>query len=139
MKYKTSSVQSIVVLLVLFFVFFILKTQFPEKFSSLKFTSGMGVSSFNISNRWHYQFQYFDGSVNGSFTANSDHAKLIYSSMIEDGTIIYQLSSIGDSHFVTLPVSNTIDTLTGVFEKGEKYEIRATGTKAKGQFDFRME
>ena len=139
MKYKPSGMQSILVLLVVCFVFFMLKTQFPGKFGYLKPTVRLGASSYNISNRWHYEFLYLDGSVQGSFTAKSDHAILFYSSDIENGTIVYQLSSRSDNHFVTLPVSNSIDSITGVFEKGENYQIRAIATKAKGQFDFVMQ
>ena len=139
MKYKSSITQSIIVLIVLFFVFFMLKTQCPERFGSLKPTSRLGASSYNISNGWHYKFQYMDGTVQGYFTAKSDHAKLIYSSNIEEGTIIYQLGKSSDTHFVTLPVSNSVDSVAGVFEKGEQYEIRAIASQAKGQFDFRME
>ena len=119
---------------------FILKTHFPEKYSSyLKFTTSQGATSRNFSNRWQYKFHYLDGSVQGWFTAKNDHAKLIYSSNIENGTIVYRLYRRSDSLIYTLPVTNTIDTLLGVFEKGEKYEIRATATNAKGNFDFRME
>ena len=139
MKYKPSTIQSIVALLMIFFVIIILKIQSPEKYSNLKFTTRLGATSYNSSNRWHYKFHYMDGSVQGSFTAKSDHAKLIYSSNIEEGSIVFQLYEGSDSHFVTLPVSNSIDSLSGVFEKGEKYEIRAIATKAKGNFDFRME
>jgi len=139
MKYKPSNTQSIIVLLMIFFAIFILKTQFPEKYGFLKFTTRLGANTYNTSNRWHYKFHYLDGSVQGSFIAKNDHAKLIYSSNIEEGTIVYQLYEGSDSHFVTLPVSNSIDSLTGVFEKGEKYEIRAIATNAKGYFDFVME
>jgi hypothetical protein len=139
MKYKPSNMQSLIVLLVILFVLIIHKTQSPEKYSQSKFTTGLGAFSTNASNKWHYEFMYLNGTVQGSFTARNDHAKLFYSSNIEEGTIIYQLYEGSDTHFVTLPVSNSIDSLTGVFEKGERYEIRAIATNAKGQFDFWME
>ncbi len=139
MKYKPSNTQSIVLLLIVFSVIFILKTQSPEKYSNLKFTTRLGATSYNLLNKWHYKFNYLDGSVQGSFTAKNDHAKLLYSSNIEEGTIVFHLYEGSDSHFITLPVSNSIDSLTGVFEKGERYEIRAIATNAKGDFDFIME
>jgi hypothetical protein len=140
MKYKLSTVPSIIVLLIVFSVMLILKTQFPEKYPNLlKFNTGLGVTSRNFSNRWQYKFHYLDGTVQGWFTAENDHAKLIYSSNIEKGTIVYRLFGRSDSLIFTLPVSNTADTLMGVFEKGDKYEIRATAKNAKGDFDFRME
>lgn len=139
MKYKPSNLQSIIVLLMVFFVIFILKTQSPEKYSYLKFTTRLGVYTYNTSNRWHYKFHYLDGSVQGWFTAKNDNAKLIYSSNIENGTIVYKLYDRSHNHIFTFPVGNTIDSLMGVFEKGEKYEIRAIATNAKGYFDFTME
>lgn len=93
----------------------------------------------NIANRWHYKFQYLHGSVQGTFIANNDHTKLIYSSNIEEGTVVYHLYEGSDTHFVTLPIDNSVDSLTGIFKNGEKYEIRAIATNAKGAFDFRME
>jgi hypothetical protein len=140
MKYKLSTVPSIIVLLIIFSVMLILKTQFPEKYpNSLKFTTSLGATSRNFSNRWQYKFHYLDGSVQGWFTAENDHAKLIFSSNVEDGTIVYKLYGRSNSLIFTFPDSNTADTLKGIFEKGEKYEIRATATNAKGEFDFRME
>lgn len=139
MKYKPSITQSIVVLIIVFSAIFILKTRFPEKYSHSKFTTRLGSFTINASNKWHYEFQYLNGSVEGTFFAKNDHAKLFYSSNIEEGTIVYQLYEGSDSHFITLPVSNSIDSLTGVFEKGERYEIRAIATNAKGYFDFVME
>ena len=139
MKYKPSNTQSIVVLLIVISVIFILKTQSPEKYSNLKFTTRLGATSYNLLNKWHYKFHYLDGSVQGSFFAKNDHAKLLYSSNIEEGTIIFHLYEGSDTHFITLQVSNSIDSLTGVFEKGERYEIRAIATNAKGSFDFTME
>jgi hypothetical protein len=140
MKYKLSTVPAIITILVVLFVIYIHKTNFPEKHSNYSIsTTREGAISVNMANRWQYKFDYLNGCVQGSFIAKNDHAKLIYSSNIEEGTIIYHLYEGSDSHFVTLPVSSSVDSLTGVFEKGERYEIRAIASKAKGSFDFMME
>jgi len=140
MKKKYSIVPSIALIIVLLFVIYIHKTYFPGKHSSYSnFTTRLGATSSNFSNTWHYEFQYLDGSVQGFFTAKNDHSKLIYSSNIEEGTIAYHLYEGSDNHFVNLPVGNSFDSLTGVFEKGRNYEIRAIASKAKGSFDFKME
>jgi hypothetical protein len=68
-------------------VIFIFKTHSPEKYSNLKFTTRLGAITYNASNKWHYEFRYLNGCVQGSFTAKNDHAKLLYSSNIEEGTI----------------------------------------------------
>ena len=66
MKYKASTNQSIIVLLIIFSVMFVLKTQFPGKYPNLlNFTTRVGAISSNVSNRWQYKFQYLDGSVKG--------------------------------------------------------------------------
>ncbi|MGV8096407.1 MAG: hypothetical protein AB2L24_31510 [Mangrovibacterium sp.] len=140
MKYKLSNKPLILGIIMIFFLVFIFKTQFPEKYSKyLSFTIRVGVKTYNISNKWHYKFHYLDGKVQGRFTAKNDNAKLIYSSNVENGSIIFQLYDRADSLIITFPASNTIDTLMNIFEKGEKYKIRATATNAKGRFDFKME
>lgn len=114
--------------------------QLPEKYSKyFNFTTHIGTTTYNISNCWIYKFHYLNGGVQGQFSAETDNAKLIYSSNIERGTITFQLYNNADSLIATFPASNVVDTLMGIFEKGEKYEIRATATDAKGRFDFRME
>ena len=139
MKKKYSIGTSIILIIVMLLVIYIHKTYFPQKNASYSIsTTREGARSINMANSWQYKFDYLNGCVQGSFIANSDHTKLIYSSNIEEGTIVYQLCEGSDSHFVILPVSNAIDSLTGVFEKGKKYEIRAIATNAKGSFDFRM-
>jgi len=40
---------------------------------------------------------------------------------------------------MTFPANNTTDTITGIFNKGERYIISATVSKAKGRFEFKME
>lgn len=75
----------------------------------------------------------------GLFTAKDDDAKLIYSSDLEDGAIVFQLYNRSDSLLMTFPASNTVDTLEGIFEKGQRYRVSATVTKANGSFDFKME
>ncbi len=140
MKYKLSNKPLILGMIMIFFLVFIFKNQFPEKYSKyLSFTTRIGVNTHNISNKWHYKFHSLDGRVQGRFTAKNDSAKLIYSSNIENGSIVFQLYDHADSLIATFPASSTIDTLIGIFEKGEKYKIRATATNAKGRFDFKME
>ena len=124
---------------VLILIFF-LGNQLPDKYSKyLKFTTKVGASSYNISNKWHYKFNYLDGKVNGRFTAKNENAKLIYSGNIEEGTIVFILYNRADSIINTFPVSNITDTLVGFFQKGGKYKIQAIATKAKGRFDFKLE
>lgn len=127
-------------MIIIFFLVFIFKTQLPEKYSKyLSFTTRVGAETYNISNKWHYKFHYLDGKVQGRFTAENDNVKLIYSGNIESGSIVFQLYNHEDSLIATFPASSTSDTLMGIFEKGEKFKIRATATNAKGRFDFKME
>ncbi len=139
MKVKASNTQSLIVLSIILLVIIILKIHSPEKYSFLKFTTGQGATSLNFSNRWQYKFHYLDGCVTGAFTAKNDHSKIIYSSNIEEGTIVYNLYDRSNNLIYTFPVDNTIDSLKGVFEKGERYEVRATAKNAKGNFDFTMQ
>lgn len=80
-----------------------------------------------------------NGSTQGWFTAKNDSTKLIYSSNIKEETVVSQLYNREHSLIASLPKRNNIDTLWGVFEKGEKYKIHAIAKKAKGNFDFKME
>ena len=100
---------------------------------------GIGISSKNISNQWVYNFRYLDGRVNGIFTAKNDNARLIHSSNLENGTIVFQLYNSKNNLLMTFPANNTTDTITGIFNKGERYIISATVSKAKGRFEFKME
>jgi hypothetical protein len=99
---------------------------------------GIRFSSNNISNQWNCKFYYLNGVIQGRFTANED-TLLIYSSNLKKGSIVFQLFNSKDSLLVAFPANNTTDTIRGVFGKGEKYQVHAIATKAKGRFDFKME
>jgi hypothetical protein len=132
--------QSLILLLVIFAVFFVLKVLNPEKFSKYPhFTTRIGATSINSLHEWHSSFTYLDGSVQGWITARSGQTKLILSSYMEEGKIVYKLYDHTGTLQYSFPVGQPTDTLTGAFESGERYEIRATATQAKGSFDFRME
>jgi hypothetical protein len=117
-----------------------LKYKPSEKHSgSSIFTSRVGAITSNYANRWKYSFSYLDGSVQGRFTANSDHARLIYNSNIEEGTIEFRVYDNSNTLVYTFPIGLTTDTLMDAFENGRKYVVRANAIKAKGNFDFSME
>jgi hypothetical protein len=99
--------------------------------------AGIGTSSSNTKNEWHYKFHYLQGSVQGHFTAKDDNAQLIYSSEIEKGTLRFELYNAADSLLAAFPANNTTDTING-FVKGEKYRVKAIVEKAKGRFDMEM-
>jgi len=107
--------------------------------SKLQGHVGTGLSSSNISNKWHCKFSYLDGGVQGRFTAKRDSAQLIHSSNLENGTIVFYLYNNKNTLLITFPVNNTTDTIKGIFHKGERYKVSASVTKAKGRFDFKME
>ena len=75
---------------------------------------GIGVSSYNHSNKWHYKFHYLDGGVQGRLTAKNDEAQLIRSSSIEDGTVDFQLYNSKNSLLVSFSANNTTDTIKGI-------------------------
>jgi len=100
---------------------------------------GTGLSRSNISNQWRCKFSYLDGGVQGRFTAKRDSAQLIYSSNLENGTIVFYLYNNKNTLLATFPANNTTDTIKGIFQKGERYKVSASVTKAKGRFDLRME
>jgi hypothetical protein len=102
-------------------------------------TTRLGAASYNFPNRWHYKFRYMDGGVQGSLTAKSDAARLIYSGNIEEGAIHYRLYDSSGTLIFTFPEENPPDTLSGLFRKGAQYTVRATATRARGEFEFRME
>ncbi len=140
MKYKPAPLQSFIGLAVIFSVLFMLKKCDQEgNPETLNFTTRMGASSTNLANRWHYKFGYMNGGVQGSFTARSDAARLVYSGNIEEGTILFQVYGPSDTQIFTFPEQNALDTLAGVFRSGQRYTVRATATGAKGEFEFRME
>lgn len=95
--------------------------------------------SYNIANRWFYKFNYLNGEAQGKLTAKKDDARLILSSNLEEGTIIFNLYDSRDSLLVAFPANNTkTDTIKYVFNKGERYKIHAIAANAKGYFKFRM-
>ena len=100
---------------------------------------GIKFSSNNLSNQWDCKFYYLDGGIKGNFTAKKDDAQLVYSSAIENGTVDFQLYNSKDSLLVIIPTNNNADTISGIFEKGQQYKVRATAKQAKGRFNFKME
>jgi hypothetical protein len=126
------------IFVVLLSIFLFRNLLFPGKFSK-HLNIARGVSSSNASNEWHYRFLYLDGTVQGKFTAMNDNTKLIYSSNIDSGNIVFQLYNSEDALITSVQANNRIDTLKSIFKKGGKYKIRASATKAKGHFDFKME
>ena len=100
---------------------------------------GTGLSRRNISNQWRCKFSYLDGGVQGRFTAKRDSAQLIYSSNLENGKIVFYLYNNKNTLLATFPANDTTDTIKGIFNKGERYKVSASVTKAKGRFDFKME
>lgn len=140
MKYKLPPLPTLILLLVVFAGIFVDHCRHPEKkFKFTHFTTGIGKKSTNTSNQWHCSFTYLDGSVQGWVTARSDQSRLILSSNLEEGKVVYQLYDHAGSLHYSFPVGQPTDTLAGAFESGERYEIRSTATQAKGSFDFRME
>jgi len=140
MKYKPGPIQSLIGIAVIFSILFMLKKCDPEgNTETLNFTTRAGAVSTNLANRWHYKFGYLDGGVQGSFTAKSDAARLVYSGNIEEGTILYRVYDSSNNLLFTFPEQNALDTLSGVFKGGGRYTVRATATGAKGEFEFRME
>ena len=132
--------QSLILLLVIFAVFFVLKALNPEKFSKYPhFTTRIGATSFNSLHEWQCSFAYLDGSVQGWITAGKGQTRLILSSNMEEGKISYKLYDHTGTLQYSFPVGQPTDTLTGAFESGASYEIRATATQARGNFDFKME
>jgi hypothetical protein len=121
--------------LLILFIIILFSSRLPGKYFTLK----IGASSYNYSNKWHYRFHYLNGTVIGRFSATNDTAKLIYSGNIESGKMVFRLYDRAEGFFCTIPVSNTSDTLKGKFKKGGNYTIRATATKSRGSFDFKME
>ena len=101
--------------------------------------TAIGLSRYNISNQWRCEFRYLSGGIQGGFTAKSDNAQLIHSSNIENGTVVFQLYNGKGNILSSFSAKNTTDTINGVFEKGERYRVRAIATEAKGRFDFKME
>ena len=112
---------------------------------SLKLTFGygsrqaIGFSNYNISNQWNCKFHYLNGGIQGGFTAKNENAQLIHSSNIENGTVVFQLYNSKGNLLSSFFANNTTDTIKDVFEKGERYSVRATAAKAKGHFDFKLE
>ena len=98
-----------------------------------------GFSYINISNQWNCKFRYLDDGVQGWFTAKSDSARLIYSSNLENGTIVFCLYDNKNTLLAIFPTNNMTDTIKGIFHKGERYKVNATVKKAKGHFNFKME
>jgi len=97
------------------------------------------MTRINFSNQWRCKFRYLNGGIQGGFTAKNDNTRLIHSSNIENGTVVFQLYNSKGNLLSSFSANNTTDTIKGVFEKGERYRVRATATKAKGRFDFKME
>jgi len=99
----------------------------------------IGLSRYNISNQWRCKFHYMNGVIQGNFTAKNENAQLIHSSNIENGTVVFQLYNSKGNLLSSFSANNTTDTIKGVFEKGERYRVLATVTKAKGRFNFKLE
>jgi len=139
-KIKIAPLPSLIGLVVIFSVLFMLKRCDPEgNPETLNFTTRAGASSANLANRWHYKFGFMNGGVQGSFTARSDAARLVYSGNIEEGSILFQLYGPSDTLIFTFPEQTGLDTLAGVFRNGQRYTVRATAKGARGEFEFRME
>jgi hypothetical protein len=133
-KLRLSNMPLNIAFVIILLVLILSGSRLPGKYFTIK----IGATSHNFSNKWHYKFYYLDGTVIGRFSAINDTAKLIYSGNIESGKIVFHLFG-ADGLVCIIPVRNTSDTLKDKFKKGGNYTIRATATKSRGSFDFKME
>lgn len=122
---------TIIGIVILFIVF--------NRQSKKTITTKRGSLSYNFSNKWNYKFRYLDGVVVGRFKAKNDTTRLIYSSKLEEGEIVFRLYNQADSLLLCFNTDSSSDTITGIFEMGKRYKINANAQKAKGQFNFKME
>ncbi|MDR2036324.1 MAG: hypothetical protein LBQ60_00215 [Bacteroidales bacterium] len=106
-----------------------------ETTNSTKVKNGF---SYNIGNKWHYEFSYLEGKVNGSFAAKNSDTRLIYSSLLEKGNIRFELYDAKNTLITSFQAKNTSDTIKNLIH-GEKYRVRAIAQNAKGSFYMEMD
>lgn len=133
-----SSRNGNITFVILFILFACIYLFFAKTNNSSRY-SGTGITRYNISNIWICKFKYLDGKIQGTFISKKSNSRIVYSCKTETGKVFFRLYNKNDSLLTILNNNNETDTITNIFVKGEKYRICAIASKAKGNFEFKME